>query len=140
MLEKINWLHLTGLIIDVKMDKPVLEGKLSFKMLWLSFFSKLDWGFWIVSFTKTASKKIGTLTGSIKFLSSEVALYLYKCTMWPCTECCCHFWNLDPSCCLHMLEKSEKGVLGLLVIQWLFLFNPWLNMQLASILQYLKKR
>ena len=39
-----------------------------------------------------------------------------------------------------MLEKSEKGVLELLVIQWLFLFNPWLNMQPASILQYLEKR
>ena len=30
--------------IDVKMDESVLEEKSSFKMLGLTFFSKLDWG------------------------------------------------------------------------------------------------
>ena len=30
--------------IDVKMDGSVLKAKLSFKMLWLTFSSKLDWG------------------------------------------------------------------------------------------------
>ena len=29
--------------IDVKMDGSVIEEKSSFKMLWLTFFSKLDW-------------------------------------------------------------------------------------------------
>ena len=46
-------------------------------MLWLTFFSKLDWGSYITSVAKTASKKIGTLIHSMKFLSPEVALYLY---------------------------------------------------------------
>ena len=46
--------------IDVKMDGSVLEEKLSFKMLGLTFSSKLDWGSYIISFAKTASKKIGT--------------------------------------------------------------------------------
>ena len=45
--------------IDVKMDGSVLEEKLSFKMLGLTFSSKLDWGSYIISFAKTASKKIG---------------------------------------------------------------------------------
>ena len=66
------------------MDGSVLEEKTSFKMLGLTFSSKLDWGSYIVSIAKTASKKIGALIRSLKFLSPEVALYLYKSTIRPC--------------------------------------------------------
>ena len=45
--------------IDVKMDGPVLKEKVSFKMLESTFSSKLDWDSYIISITKTASKKIG---------------------------------------------------------------------------------
>ena len=62
--------------IDVKMDGSVLEEKSSFKMLVLTFSSKLDWGSYIISITKTASRKSGALICSKKFLSPEVALYL----------------------------------------------------------------
>ena len=61
---------------DVKMDGSILEEKSSFKMLGLTFSSKLDWGSYINSIAKTASKKIGALIRSMKFLSPEVALYL----------------------------------------------------------------
>ena len=64
--------------IDLKTDGSVLEEKRSFKMLGLTFSSKLDWGSYIISVAKTASKKIGALIHSMKFLSPEVALYLYK--------------------------------------------------------------
>ena len=47
--------------IDVKMDRSVLEEKASFKMLGLTFSSKLDWGSYIISIAKTASKKIAAL-------------------------------------------------------------------------------
>ena len=67
--------------IDVKMAGSVLEEKSSFKMLGLTFHSKLDWGSYIISIAKTASKEIGALTRSIKFLSPKVALYLYKSTV-----------------------------------------------------------
>ena len=43
--------------IDVKMNGSVLEEKSSFKMLGLTFSSKLDWGSYIF-IAKTASKKI----------------------------------------------------------------------------------
>ena len=62
--------------IDVKMGGSILEEKSSFKMLGLTFSSKLDWGSYIISIAKTASKKTGALIHSIKFLSPEVALYL----------------------------------------------------------------
>ena len=76
--------------IDVKMDGSVLEEKTYFKMLGLTFSSKLDWASYSVSITKTASKKIGALIRSMKFLSPEVALDLYKSTIRPCMEYCCH--------------------------------------------------
>ena len=68
----------------MKMDGSVPDEKSSFKMLRLSFFSKLDWGSYIISIAKTASKKIGALICSVKFLSPKVALYLYKSTTRPC--------------------------------------------------------
>ena len=40
----------------------------------LSFSSKLDWGSYIISIAKSASKKIGALVRSMKFLSPEVVL------------------------------------------------------------------
>ena len=63
------------------MDGSVLEEIPSFRMLGLSFFSKLDWGSYIIFIAKTASKKIGALIRSMKFLFPEVALYLCKSTI-----------------------------------------------------------
>ena len=57
------------------MDVSVLEEKSPFG---LTFSSKLDWGSYIVSFAKN--------TFSMKFLSPEVALYLYKSTIHLCME------------------------------------------------------
>ena len=62
--------------IHVKMDRCVFEVKPFFKMLWLTFSSKLDLGTYIISITKTVSKKIGVLICSMKFLSPEIVLYL----------------------------------------------------------------
>ena len=76
--------------INVKIDGSVLKEKSSFKMLGLTFSSKLDWGSYIISIAKTASKKIGALIRSKKFLSHEVALYLYKSILQSCMEYCCH--------------------------------------------------
>ena len=92
------------------MDGSVLEEKTSFKMLELTFSSKLDWGSYTVSIAKTASKKIGALICSMKFLSPEVALYLYKSTIRPCMEYCCHVWAGAPSCCLELLDKLQKQI------------------------------
>ena len=90
MLKKLRWFRLTGLnntaAIDVKMGGTVLEGKPSFKTLGLTFSSKSDWGSYIISIAKTASKKIGTLIHFMKFLFPEVALYLYKSTIRQCME------------------------------------------------------
>ena len=90
--------------IDMKMDGSALQKESFFKMLGLTFSSKLDWGSYIISIAKTASKKIGALIRSMKFLSPEVALYLYKSTICPCMEYCCHVWAGAPSCYLELFD------------------------------------
>ena len=102
------------------MNGSVLEEKSSFKMLGLTFCSKLDWGSYIISIAKTASEKIGALIRSTKFLSPEVALYLYKSTIRPCME------YVVTNC-----ETSYKnGYTGLLVLHLLLLLNPWLIVEM----------
>ena len=57
---------------------------------------------------KSGFKKIGALIRSLKFLSLEAALYLYKFTIRPCTECCCNVWNGAPCWYLELLYKPQK--------------------------------
>ena len=91
-------------------DGSVLEERSSFKIMGLTFSSKLDWGSYIISIAKTASKKIWALIGSVKFLSPEFALYFYKSTIHPCMEYCCHVWAGAPSCYLELLDKLQKRI------------------------------
>ena len=92
----------------MKIGGSVLEEKSSFKMLGLTFSSKLDWGSYIISIPKTSSKKIGVLIRFMKFLSPEVALHLCKSIIRPCMEYCCHVWVGAPSCYLELLDKLQK--------------------------------
>ena len=96
--------------IDVKMGGSVFDEKLPFKMLGLTFSSKVNWSSYIISIAKTASKKIGTLIRSIKFLFPEVTLYLYKSTIRPCMEYCCYVWADAPSCYLELFDKLQKWI------------------------------
>ena len=105
----IDWSNNNG-SIDVKMGGSTLEGESSFKMLALTFPSKLDWGSYIISIAKTVSKKDGALIHCMKFLSPEVALYLLKSTIRPCMEYCCHVWAGAPSCYLDLLDKLQKRI------------------------------
>ena len=80
------------------------------KMLGLTFSAKLDWVSYIISITKTASKKIGALIHSMTFLSPDIALHLYKSTIRPLMECCCHVWAGAPSCYLELSDKLQKRI------------------------------
>ena len=119
-----DWSNNTG-SIDVKMDGSVLES--SFKMLGLTFSSKLDWGSYIISIAKT---KIVVLICSMKFRSPEVALYLYKSTMHPFMEYCCHVWAGAPSCYLEFLDKLRKRICRTVVLHLLLPLDPWLIVEM----------
>ena len=108
-LVSFDWSNNSG-SIDKKMDGSVLEEKSSFKMLGLTFSSKLDWSSYILSIAKTSSQKIGPLIHSMKSLSVEVALYLYKFAIRPCMEYCCHGWAGAPSCYLELLDQLQKRI------------------------------
>ena len=79
-------------------------------MLGFTFSFKLDWGSYIISIAKTTSKKIGALIRSMKFLFPEVFLYLYKSTIRPYIEYCCHVWAGASSCYLELLDKLQKQI------------------------------
>ena len=79
-------------------------------MLGLTFSSKLDWGSYTISIAETASKKIGALIRTAKFLSPEVALYLYKSMIRSIMECYCYVWVCAPSCYLKLLDKLQKRI------------------------------
>ena len=113
--------------IDVKMDGSVLEEKSSFKMLGLTFSSKLDWSSYIISIAKTASKKIEDLIRSMKFLSPEVVLFCISINL-PYG----HVWNTVVMCGLVLLVATwncwisyRNGYAELLVLHLLPFLNPW---------------
>ena len=103
----------------------VLDEKSSFNMLELTFSSKLDWGSYIISIAKSASKKIGAFIRSMKF-PSEVVLYLYKSTIQPCMKYCCHVWAGAPNCYLELLDKLKKRICRTVGPCLLLLLNHWL--------------
>ena len=37
-------------------------------------------------------------------------MYLYKSTICPCMEYCCHVWAVAPSCYLELLDKLQKQI------------------------------
>ena len=112
--------------IDVKMDGSVLEERSSFKMLELTFSSKLDWASYIISVAKTAFKKIRVLIHSMKFLSPEVVLCLYKSTICPCMKCCCLVWASTPRyyLILQVVTSYKNRYAVLFVLYLLLLLKP----------------
>ena len=93
-----TWIYSLGNIIS------------SFKMLGSTFSLKLDWDFYITSIAKNVSKKIAAFIHFMKFLFCEAALYLYKTTIRPCVEYCCHVWIGVPNWYLALLDKLQKQI------------------------------
>ena len=80
-------------------------------MLGLSFSSKLNWGSYFTSVAEDGPKKMGALIRSTRFLSPEVAFYLYKSTIWPYIE----YWSwlalfaATWSCLINYKNGYENG-------------------------------
>ena len=101
-LVSFNWSNNAG-AVDVKMNGSVLEEKSSFKILGIIL---------------------------LKFISPEAALYLYKSTLRPCMEYCCHVWARSPNCYLELLDKLKNGYAEVSVLQLLLLLNHWLIVEM----------
>ena len=74
----------------------------------LTFSSKLDQDFYIISIAKTASKKIRALNRSMNFLFPEVAPYFYKSSIRSCIRYCCYVYVGASSYYLERLDKPQK--------------------------------
>ena len=73
---------------------------------------------------------MGALIRSVKFLSPEVALYLYKATIRPCMEYCCHVCAGAPDATWKRLINYKNRYAGLLVLHLLPVLNPWLIVEM----------
>ena len=83
MLGKLSWFCLIGLITMV----PLI-------WRWMGLFLR----------------KNHLLICSMKLLSSEFVLYLYKFAIHPSMEYCCHVWAGAPNCYLELLDKLQKWI------------------------------
>ena len=110
------------------MDWSPIQEK-CFNMLGLSFSPILDQDSYIVSIDTTTSQKIRVLIRSMKFLSSEIALYLYISTKQPCMENYCHNWAGVPRCYLYMLNKLRKLICMTISTLLSFPLQPLANCQ-----------
>ena len=88
------------------MDGSILEEKSSCKIL------RISWVPYIVSITKTTSKKNGTLICSVNFLPSGSAIYVFHCTIWPCIGYFCHILAFTPNCYLGISDELQKWTCG----------------------------
>ena len=62
----------------------------------------------------------------MKFLSPEVALYLYESTICQCMEYCCHVWAGATSCYLELLDKLQKPICRNVGPSLAASLEPWL--------------
>ena len=104
-----DWSNNTS-FIDVKVDGSALAEKSSFKMLELPLSSKLNWGSYILSTAKTASKKMGVLICSVKFLFLQRLLFISINLPFG------RAWNIGviiaSSCYLEILDKVYIRAVG----------------------------
>ena len=70
-----DWSNNTA-VIDVKMDESVLEEKSSVKILGLTFFSKLDWGSYIISIARSSHRSCSIKKAVLKNFSKFTGKYL----------------------------------------------------------------
>ena len=115
--------------IDVKMNGFVLEEKSSFKMLGLTFSSKLDWGCYIISIAKKMEPwfvlwsffLLRLLCSSINLPYAMHGILLSD------------VWAGAPSCYLELLDKLQKWI-------WRTVHHsliPWLKMKCSQLKSFL---
>ena len=98
----------------IAMAKNTLPESTSFKLLGLTFTGNMNWNRYIESIAKAAAKKVGSLYRARKLLTPESILYLYKATIRPCMEYCCHIWAGASAACLSLLDRVQKRVANLI--------------------------
>ena len=97
------------LLVKLRAKATIIPKSNTHPWMFLTFFKLYKW-YQIMHLSNQASKKIGALIRSMKFLSPEVALFVCKSTIQPCMKYCCHVWASAPSYYLELLDKLQKRI------------------------------
>ena len=98
---------------SIVMNGAELPENKHFRVLGLTFSNDLTWNNYIESIAKSAPMKIGSLYRARNFLSPESILYLYKATIRPCLEYCCHIWSGASADCLSLLDRLQRRIVNI---------------------------
>ena len=97
-------------LLPIAMHGQDLSENDSFRLLGLTFSNTLTWNEYVEAIAKSAAQKVGSLYRARAYLTPESILYLYKASIRPCMEYCCHLWAGAPAHLLNLLDKIQKRV------------------------------
>ena len=83
------------------------------KLLGLKFTPDLKWNEYIDSVAKGAARMVGTLYRSMRLLTPESLLYLYKSQIRPIMEYCSHIWAGSSNTILSTIDRFQRRMRGL---------------------------
>ncbi|CAE1157727.1 unnamed protein product [Acanthosepion pharaonis] len=95
---------------SIIMSDAQLPESNSLRLLGLTLTADLRWNKYIESIASSTSRKVGSLSRARKFFSPESILQIYKSTIRPCMEYCCHIWSGAPSVCLGVLDRLQRRI------------------------------
>ena len=94
----------------VSMDGSNLPESGSFRLLGMTLSQDFSWRTYIESIAKSSAMKVGSLLRARSYLTPESILYLYKSSIRPCIEYCCHIWAGAPADCLSLLDRIQRRI------------------------------
>ena len=97
----------------LQMSGSNLVKQQAISLLGLTACSDLSWRQYLQSIFKQASQRVGCLYRASRFLHPQTILYLYKSTVRPIMEYCCHLWAGAPRTHLDPLDRVERRVKNL---------------------------
>ena len=89
----------------VSMNGSNLPESDSFRLLGMILSQDFSWRTYIESIAKFSAMKVGSLLHARSYLTPESILNLYKTSIHPCIEYCCHILDGAPSDCLSLLDR-----------------------------------
>ena len=99
---------------DLQMSNSSLQESDTISLLGLTVSRDLSWKSYIQNVCKRAAQRIGSLYRASRYLPPESILYLYKATIRPLMEYCCHLWAGAPKTHLQLLDRVEKRAKNLI--------------------------
>ena len=106
-----------GLQHNLQMSQRTIQESNAISLLGLTVTKDMSWKPYIQSISKQAAQRIGSLYRARRFLPQKSILYLYKATIRPMMEHCCHLWAGAPKTQLSLLDRVEKRLKNLVGIE-----------------------